>query len=667
MADLDNYTFVKATELVELTEVDESSYIVITDGASSKKIKAILLKGQDGETPTFQIGAVSTLIEGSDATVNMTNIDGVYTINFGIPRGESGSSGTGSGITETQLNQLSTAYTHSQSAHAPSNAQKNSDITKTEIEAKLTGNITTHTHSQYLTEHQSLTGYATKTYVNDAIANASIGGEVDLSGYAKKSELSTVATSGSYNDLTNKPTIPTAYNHPTSHPASMITGLSKVATSGSYADLIDKPTIEKYTLPIASSTTLGGVKIGANLSIDSNGVLSAIVNNNGAISNTLDNYSGATLNDKMVAMFNDINTNHKNTPMVITLPSGIIEITQDLTAIGWTNKIFKGECLLYFKNCNAIEFKQCQHNDIYIHRVSSAIPSGSSNPQGFIEPNAVTNLTKRGIKITDCSYNKFEFNTILGFTNAIEIYSEYGALGSFYNNIYFTAIWRCQRPIIFRTGKATDDTSSQSGWITEIIIHGGMFDCDDGILVGQEVDSRPANEPSDNYQGIKFYNLGVEHVRKKENGRGIYFLQGKNNAVVNPRFEGSMGGGNATSGAYILVEESGYACNNRIETSNYPLNVDRVKLNYLAKQLANPNYDNPAGSYIEGDLYDTTGFRCGYKAIATPGKMVYEAKNLSNYYLQNAKNNTLNYVYSDTEFAKVKCSDGTIKTIGYTS
>lgn len=80
------------------------------------------------------------------------------------------------------------AYTHSTSAHAPSNAQKNSDITKSEIEAKLTGNITTHTHSQYLTEHQS------------------------LAGYAKTADLSTVATSGSYNDLTNKPTIPTVTN-----------------------------------------------------------------------------------------------------------------------------------------------------------------------------------------------------------------------------------------------------------------------------------------------------------------------------------------------------------------------------------------------------------------------------------------------------------------------
>ena len=39
------------------------------------------------------------------------------------------------------------AYNHSQAAHAPSNAQKNSDITKAEIEAKLTGDITSHTHS----------------------------------------------------------------------------------------------------------------------------------------------------------------------------------------------------------------------------------------------------------------------------------------------------------------------------------------------------------------------------------------------------------------------------------------------------------------------------------------------------------------------------------------
>ena len=455
-------------------------------------------------------------------------------------------------------------------------------------------------------------------------------------------------------------------------PDEVQTIIDTMLEDGTLKNLINQKKCENnsYNLPIATNTRLGGVKIGNNLTINSDGVLSAITNGNSNItlSNTLDNYNGTTLNDKMVNMFDDINNNYKNTPMLITLPDGVIEITSDLKAIGWTNKIFIGNSYLYYKNCNAIEFIQCMHCNFYIHASSTSnLDTVHENILGLINPNSVVSLTKRGYKITDCSYNEFKFNNIIGFTNAIELYSEYGAKGTFYNNIYFSGIWRCQRPIIFRTGKAADDTSSQSGWITEIIIHGGMFDCDDGILVGQELENRPNNEPSDNYQGLKFYNIGVEHIRKKDNGIGIYFLQGKNNAVINPRFEGSLLSGNSTSGAYTLVKESGYACNNRIETSSYPINVDRVELNYLAKQLVNPSYDNPAGSYIEGDLYDNGGFRCGYKAIATSGKMVYESRNLSDYYLKNCKNNTINFTYSDTEFAKVKCSDGIIKTIGYTS
>ena len=45
---------------------------------------------------------------------------------------------------------------HIASTHAPSDAQKNSDITKAEIEAKLTGDITTHNHNtNYYTKSQS--------------------------------------------------------------------------------------------------------------------------------------------------------------------------------------------------------------------------------------------------------------------------------------------------------------------------------------------------------------------------------------------------------------------------------------------------------------------------------------------------------------------------------
>ena len=62
----------------------------------------------------------------------------------------------------------------------------------------------------------------------------------------------------------------TVYNHPTTHPASMITGLATVATSGSYADLSDKPTIPAaYSLPDATASVKGGVKVGSNITVSS--------------------------------------------------------------------------------------------------------------------------------------------------------------------------------------------------------------------------------------------------------------------------------------------------------------------------------------------------------------------------------------------------------------
>lgn len=80
---------------------------------------------------------------------------------------------------------------------------------------------------------------------------------------------------GKFNGFTIETSVPanakftdTVYTHPSTHPASMITGLSTVATSGSYNDLTNKPTIPSaYTLPNATSSTLGGVKIGNNISV----------------------------------------------------------------------------------------------------------------------------------------------------------------------------------------------------------------------------------------------------------------------------------------------------------------------------------------------------------------------------------------------------------------
>lgn len=60
----------------------------------------------------------------------------------------------------------------------------------------------------------------------------------------------TAVNASKVNNLTVETAVPknakftdTVYMHPSTHPASMITGLSTVATSGSYSDLSNKPTI----------------------------------------------------------------------------------------------------------------------------------------------------------------------------------------------------------------------------------------------------------------------------------------------------------------------------------------------------------------------------------------------------------------------------------------
>jgi hypothetical protein len=82
--------------------------------------------------------------------------------------------------------------------------------------------------------------------------------------------------SGNYNDLTGKPT------------------LARVANTGNYSDLNNKPTIPtdisqladnthilqratNYTLPAATTSILGGVKVGDGLDVDGDGVLSVVL------------------------------------------------------------------------------------------------------------------------------------------------------------------------------------------------------------------------------------------------------------------------------------------------------------------------------------------------------------------------------------------------------
>ena len=100
-----------------------------------------------------------------------------------------------------------------------------------------------------------------------------------LDAKADTEDLAEIATSGSYNDLSDKPTIPDVSNLATKtelQSKADTSDLSAVATSGSYNDLSDKPTIpSQYTLPTASETTLGGVKVDGSSITISDGVISA--------------------------------------------------------------------------------------------------------------------------------------------------------------------------------------------------------------------------------------------------------------------------------------------------------------------------------------------------------------------------------------------------------
>ncbi len=138
---------------------------------------------------------------------------------------------------------------------------------------------------------------AVKSYVDSQVAAATIAdadantkGKIQLAGdlggtadtptvpglalKANTSSLSSVATSGDYNDLTNKPSIPSAYTLPKATGSAL--GGVKVGANLSIDANGILSGVSSYSLPIASASELGGVKVGTGLSII-NGILSTSV------------------------------------------------------------------------------------------------------------------------------------------------------------------------------------------------------------------------------------------------------------------------------------------------------------------------------------------------------------------------------------------------------
>lgn len=76
-----------------------------------------------------------------------------------------------------------------------------------------------------------------------------------------KPSFATVATSGNYNDLSNKPTIPTKLPTPN---VLTFTGAVTGTWDGSAAKTVNIPSGSSYTLPLASNRTRGGIKLSSS-------------------------------------------------------------------------------------------------------------------------------------------------------------------------------------------------------------------------------------------------------------------------------------------------------------------------------------------------------------------------------------------------------------------
>ena len=142
--------------------------------------------------------------QGSDGLTTQIRVNGTtYTQSNGLitlPNYPT-LSGSGTGLTTTQEQQITTAYNHSQTAHAPTNAEKN------------------------VQSNWNETNTSSDAYI------------------LNKPTLSTVATSGSYNDLSNKPTIPTV-------PSNLVTGssVSYIIWVGTQSQYDSLPTKDNNTL-----------------------------------------------------------------------------------------------------------------------------------------------------------------------------------------------------------------------------------------------------------------------------------------------------------------------------------------------------------------------------------------------------------------------------------
>lgn len=158
-----------------------------------------------GVTPNIQIGTVTTLEPNEKATVTRKGTDENPVFDFGIPKGESGIIDTSNFYTKGQTDSKIAEEIEKVQIGGGSEIDLSSYATKTELEGKADKN---HTHSEYLTSHQDISGKADKTYVDEQLTKKS---DIHEHPYLSNSTVIPSKTSQLQNDSNFLTSIPEEY------------------------------------------------------------------------------------------------------------------------------------------------------------------------------------------------------------------------------------------------------------------------------------------------------------------------------------------------------------------------------------------------------------------------------------------------------------------------
>ena len=241
-------TYKQIKDLTLKNSIDGTEDVLIQSNGVTMRVKSSQLKTSIDLSNYYTKSEVDKLLDNIDVNIDMADYYDKDTID------------------NLLSNKANVSHTHT-SADITDLSIPTVDVNKAYVDSQLANKSNTnHTHDEYISETElNEKRYATETYVTNKIAEASLsGGEVDLSGLATKDELATKADKTAIptktSQLTNDSGFLTEHQNISgkadkTYVDNQLATKSDTDHTHSYNDLTDKPTIPSTT-NLATKTEL---------------------------------------------------------------------------------------------------------------------------------------------------------------------------------------------------------------------------------------------------------------------------------------------------------------------------------------------------------------------------------------------------------------------------